>query len=51
MPSDTLKRFHDEFCQELSYDDPKLTFLLIERINKMIKETDGTKKPKQFDNK
>jgi len=37
MPSDALIRFHDEFCPELSYDDPKLTFLLIEKINELKK--------------
>ena len=35
MPNDALIRFHDEFCPELSYDDPKLTFLLIEKINEL----------------
>jgi hypothetical protein len=33
--NDALIRFHDEYCPELSYDDPKLTFLLIEKINEL----------------
>jgi hypothetical protein len=50
MISDALKRFHDEFCRELSYDDPKLTFLLIEKVNEMRKESDVTKYPIELDN-
>ncbi len=33
--NDALKEFHDIFCPELSFDDPKLTFLLIEKINEL----------------
>ena len=33
--NDALKKFHDEFCPDLSYDDPKLTSLLIEKINEL----------------
>jgi len=36
--NDALVRFHDEFCPELSYDDPKLTMLLIEKILEWKKE-------------
>ena len=36
--NNALKKFHDHFCPEMSYDDPKLTFLIIEEINKLKKE-------------
>jgi hypothetical protein len=35
MPNDALKSFRSEFCPDLSFDDPKLTFLLIKKINEI----------------
>ncbi len=33
--NEALKKFHDEFCPNISYDDPKLTVMLIEKIQEL----------------
>jgi len=44
-PNKNLIRFHKEVCPELDYDDQKLFFLLVEKINNLneVKENEEEK--------
>jgi len=35
QPNNALKLFHDKFCPNLSYDDPKIFYKLLEEIKKL----------------